>query len=353
MVYTSKVASSVEENFDILGSAPSSIVLPNFNTALESTLFIGSVCEEAYADLMESIGVEELRIYESTGSEVLYEDAEGKETKDGANLKEKIKVVFQKAWEAIKAVFEKAIAWFQGKIHSQKALNKIALAWNKKKDQIPADKTFGKTRFITGDLDSKVGGTTGIFAQKAKKVQDYVQSASKAIINNPELDAMEAFANAAKNSALKNVKDFKSFYMSAFKIAEEPITVKKDWVDSHIKYLDSIVTKGNDTAAIKKIYADTKNYINQSAKDAMTDAAKKDVKAVMKAATKTLPILAAANNALLDIMRARFIEANNILTAVGVACKLTKAAKEDKKEEKEEATGESAMIAAIESAFDF
>lgn len=351
MVYTSKVTSSVEENFDILGSAPSSIVCPNFNTALESTLFIGSVCEEAYADLMESIGVEELRIYESTGSEVLYEDAEGKETKDGANLKEKLKGFFQKAWEAIKSVFEKVIAWFQGKIHSQKALAKIALVWNKKKDQIKDDKTFGKAKYLIG---SNLGSTiaNGIFKRRAGELRDKVQAASRAIIADPELDAMEALQKAGVK--VTNAKDFKGFWAEKFGIPKEATAVTKKWVDDNMKMLASIVVYGVSTKEIKEMYKDTKNYINQSAKEAMADASKKDVKAVMKAAAKTLPILAAGNNALLDIMRSRYVEANNILTSVAVALKLTKAAKEDKKEEKkEEATGESAMIAAIESAFDW
>lgn len=350
MVYTSKVTSSVEENFDILGSAPSSIVCPNFNTALESTLFIGSVCEEAYADLMESIGVEELRIYESTGSEVLYEDAEGKETKDGANLKEKIKGFFQKAWDAIKSVFEKVIAWFQGKIHSQKALGKIAFAWNKKKDQIKDDKTFGKAKYLIG---SKLGNNiaSGIFKKTAGEMRDKVLKASRMIIDNPELDAMEAMQKAGVN--VDNAKNFKAFYTEKFGIPKEATAVTKKWVDENIKMLASIVVYGVSTKEIKEMYKDTKNYINATAKEAMADAAKKDVKAVIKAASKTLPVLGACNNALLDIMRARYIEANNILTSVAVACKLTKAAKEEKGEKKEEATGESAMIAAIESAFDF
>ena len=352
MVYTSKVTSPVVEEFDILGSAPSSIVLPDFNTALESAMFIGSVCEEAYAELMESIGVEELRIYESTGAEILYEDAEGKETKAGADLKGKIGGFFKKAWEAIKAVFEKVIAWFQSKIHSQKALAKIKMAYDAKKGQIAADKTFGKSKIIVG---SKLGNVlaNGIFKQRAKEMRDKVQSASRAIIENPELDAMEALKKSGV--AIDNARDFKSFYAEKFGIPKEAVEVKKDWVDKNIDNLVAIVVRGVDTKEIKEMYKDTKNYINMAAKEAMTDAAKKDVKAVTKAAAKTLPVLAAANNALLDIMRSRYIEANNILTSVAVACKLTKKPEEKKEKEegKKEATKESALIAAIESSFDW
>ena len=59
MIYTTKnISSPVEERVeDILGNEPSTLVMPRFNTMLESAIFVSSLMEEAYTNFIKNIGI--------------------------------------------------------------------------------------------------------------------------------------------------------------------------------------------------------------------------------------------------------------------------------------------------------
>lgn len=359
MVYTSKnISSPVEEKVeDILGNAPSTLSMPRFNTMLESAIFVGSFMEEAYTDLMKDIGIGELAVYESTGAEVLYEAEDGTETEAGKNLKDKAGDFFKKIWNGIKAMFEKAIAWFQEKMKVARAnkMDKVKKVWEAKKDSIPDDKTFGKARFLHIKDSSKKFDNTARFLATAAK------TAAEKLSKGEESDVVAAF-KAARSDVLGDVespKDFKARFLKYYEVPEKGVPVTKAWVNDNLGFLIDVVVNGVDTKTIKGIYKDLKSKVNELASDAKK--AKGDnFKANAKAAVKVLSFISAADSALIDIMRSRYVEANTIATSVAVACKLGKkkedeAAAPAKTEQIEDkaAANESAIISTIESAFEW
>jgi predicted regulator of Ras-like GTPase activity (Roadblock/LC7/MglB family) len=361
MVYTSKVISSpVEEKVeDILGNAPSTLTMPRFNTMLESAIFVGSLMEEAYTDLMKEIGISELAVYESTGAEVLYEAEDGTETEAGKNLKDKAGDFFKKIWNGIKAMFEKAIAWFQEKMKVARAnkMDKVKKAWEAKKDTIPDDKTFGKARFLhIKDSSRKFSNTASALATAA-------ETAAQKLSKGEETDVVAAFKNARVDvlGDVESPKDFKAKLFKFYEVPEKGVPVTKAWVNDNISFLTDIVVNGVDTKAIKEMYKLLKARVNKLASDAKK--AKGDnFKANAKAAVKVLSFISSADSALIDIMRSRYVEANTVATSVAVACKLGKKKKDAKGDDlawfedawiEDKAATESAIISNIESAFEW
>ena len=231
MVYTSNVS----ENTDILGSAPSTVVMPDFNTTLESAVFVGSLCEEAYTDLMESIGLEELVVYESTGSEIVYEDGNGNETSKGAELKNKITGFFKKIWDGIKAMFEKAIKWFQEKlaIARKNRMDKIVAAWKKNYVRIPQDKTFGTAKYVPAMLKN----SNRQIENWIKTCNMYAYDAAKKLASGQETDALSAYKNSINVDWVreaKTVKDFKPTILKKYNITGEGEKITFKFVNDNI-----------------------------------------------------------------------------------------------------------------------
>ena len=365
MVYTSKnISSPVEEKVeDILGNAPSTLTIPRFNTMLESAIFVGSLMEEAYTDLMKDIGIGELAVYESTGAEVLYEAEDGTETEAGKNLKDKASDFFKGLWNKIKKLFEDAIKWFQTKVKEAKAkkMSKIKKVWETKKDSIPDNKTFGKVRFNAAD--AVINKENQGFSNKAALYINAGRSAMNKLVSGEETDvvaAIKASSNGVDTLAnVESAKDIKPAIIKSFGIPEKAEPASKDWVSRNIGKLTSIVEGGIDTSSIKKMYQDLKKEVNAKANE-IKKAKADNFKSQAKAVVKVLSFVAAADSAIIDIMRSRYVEANIILTSVAVACKLGKK-KEDAKEEapakteqiEDKATQESAIISTIESAFEW
>jgi len=359
MVYTSKVTSSVEENTDILGSAISNVIMPNFGTTLESAIYVGSLCEEAYTDLMTSIGVNELAVYESTGAEIVYEAEDGKPTEEGNKLKDNVAGFFQKIWNAIKAMFEKAIAWFKEKIHTAKVnkADKIVAAWNKKRTTIPNDKTFGKGRYVFSA--QLMSGT----AQRFVNANNFVYTAAKNIANDikngngGDIDVAAKFGDAFPVlKGIKSASDIKEAITKSYDIPEKSEDITTSWVDKNISTLKSIIVDGVDTQAIKKGYQTLKGEVNKLANEVKSGEGDQ-VKAKASAITKIMSYVSATNAAYIDLLKNRYNECNRIVASIGIALKFGKKVEatkgEDQYEEETSAKGESAIIAAVEEAFNW
>ena len=362
MVYTSKVISSpvaVEEKVeDILGNAASTVVMPEFNTMLESAIFVGSLMEEAYADLMKEIGIDELAVYESTGAEILYEAEDGTETEAGKSFKDKAAGFFQKIWGSIKAMFEKAIKWFQEKMKVARAnkVDKLKKAWEAKKANIPDDKTFGKARFL------KITSSSKSLDNLAKYFVNAAKTAVDKLASGEETDAAAAF-KAARVDVIGDAsspKEFKSVILKNYNVPEKGEPVTKAWVNDNIGFLTDIIVNGVDTKTIKTMYKDLKGYVNGVAKAVKSEKAE-GFKTKSKAVVKVLSFISAIDASLIDIMKSRYVEANVVATSVAVACKLGKKKEADEAEKKEEkpaeiedkAANESTIISNIESAFEW
>jgi len=302
MVYTTK---SIVENNDILGSAPSTAVLPNCGTFLETAMYVAAACEEAYTDLMSSIGISELAVYESTGAEVVYEAEDGTETDAKKDLDGKTDNFFKTVWNKIKAMFEKAITWITEKIAAWKKTlreNKITRfekVWNAKAKNIPDDKKFGKASFITADgaLDAspeKIFEGSKTTIETLTKVANMIEGGQA---TQPYL------IFGGKN--FDNFADFKkAVYEDPHIKTKEPVEITKKFVEDNIVALASIVIDGRSLPQVKKAYADAKKQINDMAKNVKKNKkATENYKEVVGGLTKVVSFLSGFCGIELDIVR--------------------------------------------------
>ena len=358
MVYTTKsIAAPVAENVDILGSAPSTAVLPSCGTFLETAMYIASFCEEAYTDLMTSVGLEELAVYESTGAEVVYEAEEegaAEATDAKKNLDAKTDNFLKNIWERIKKMFETAVKWISDKVNEWKKnlkenkITKFDDLWTKKSANIPNDKKFGKASFIT---KIAITDEKSIIIDGEKYIEDITATANKfANGENPEI-AVKVYGKTYNNFA--DIK--KAIYDNAKE--KEPVEITKDWITKHKAEIGWLVVDGKSLGEVKKLYGDAKKAINVIAKNVKSNKkATENYKSVMAGIAKCSAILSGICGAELDIAKNRYVEASRILAAaLNAVLKAPKAAEEkkDEKAEAQEATGESAVIAGIEEAFNW
>ena len=70
----------------------------------EASLYVAEFIEEAYLEMMEDIGSDEVTIYEQTGSQVVYEDSKLQEFKD------KLKDFSAKSWTGVQGFWEKFVS---------------------------------------------------------------------------------------------------------------------------------------------------------------------------------------------------------------------------------------------------
>ena len=357
MVYTtSKTSPVVEEKFDILGSAPSTAVLPQFNTMLEAAIFVGSVCEEGYTDLMTSIGINELTIYESTGAEILYEAEDGSETKEGESMKQKAFAWIQTIWNNVKKAFETALKWFNDKIveAKSKGMDKLKAAWTKKSGKIANDKSFGTVRYL-----ALIDREKEDFERTFNNIVT-AANAAKADIKAGK-DAFESFKShhiGGMNEFWNNInsaKDIKPALIKYYLIPDKGEPITKSYIDKNINDICNIYVSGVDKNGLKKMYQGFKKEINDLAKE-IKNAKGDDFKAQANAIRKLVPIVSAGCFAIIDIMKARYVEATNVCMRVATALSLTSGkdkAADTKATNDNEKVEESAIISTIENAFNW
>jgi len=355
MVYTTK---SIVENNDILGSAPSTAVLPNCGTFLETAMYVAAACEEAYTDLMSSIGISELAVYESTGAEVVYEAEDGSETDAKKELDGNTDNFFKKVWNAIKGMFEKAIAWISEKVRTwqkdlrEKKIAKFDKIWSEKSKDIPDDMKFGKASFITAnnafEAPEKVLTRAGADAGSITKIAEGI------IGGKFDTDITLDY----KGQTYDNIADFKkAVYADPDIKTKEPVEITKKFVSENIVNICAIVVNGKSLPEVKAEYNKAKNAINTMANGVKKNKKNtENYKNIMNGLRKCVTILTAYCGIELDIVKQNYIEASRLLANVAMKLRFkVKPEAEDKDGKAKEAApaNESALIDSVAEAFNW
>lgn len=298
----------------------------------EQAMYVSEFAQKEYNNLFEAVGIEELAVFESTGSEVIYE---------GAKLeafKQKAKTFFHKIWAAIKAAYEKVYAFFIQKsktaMEAVKGLNKADLqAFLKKEGN--ATKKYGTTHNFTVAINTykeKMGKAAGLLNDVNKKFgdldkkEDYKEAEEKA---KEELFKQIFTTFGDKDS--KSLSDIKKAIRSDLKEVEATGT----WLASTLDQLVKIVKEGKTTDDLKPAYTTQKAQIDKCI-STITGLKEEN----MKTASSRIMMLGKLSNALdvcantyFDIFKKRFTEYLVILVRVWKDTK--KAEKEASKEKKE------------------
>ena len=297
----------------------------------EQALYVAEYAQEEYNNLFEAVGIEELAVFESTGSEIVYE---------GAKLeafKVKAKKFFQRIWAAIKAAYEKVYAFFIQKsktaMEGIKGLKKSELQeFLRSGDN--ASKKYGTTHNYTVMIkayDEKMKKGPELVSDVAKKFDDLDKQdkVSKEAEDKAKEELLEKIFKAFGNDKSKSLSDIRSAIRDDLKEVE----ATGQWLSATLDKLVEVVKDGKSIDEIKKGYQEQKKQIDKCIANVV--GLKEEN---MKTASSRIVVLSKLANALdtcahtyFDIFKKRFTEYLIILLRVW---KDTKKAAEKKKDEK-------------------
>lgn len=328
----------------------------------EQTLYVAEYSQNEYNKLFEAVGVEELAVFEATGSLVVYEGA----TLD--SFKEKAKKFFLKIWAAIKAAYEKVYAFFIQKSKTameqikglDKAAVKVALEADPGKNygithnyddliktyNRKVKEAAGLCKSINSKFDAADGKYfSGDIATTAKTI-GRSENTKQEVIEKLSEDMLTEIAETFGKKDSKTLSDIKDAIREELK----EIDVTGSYLKSHIDDFVKIVKDGKSIDDIKVAYQEQKKVIDESIK-----AAGKLKEENMRSASKRIMVLGKLSNALdvcantyFDIFKKRFTEYLLILVRVWKVWK-----KATKEKEKEKAANESYSYDMVSEAFNW
>lgn len=319
MITNVEMLNEVQANMSIFPDLPMSFS--------EMSILVDEVSESGFNQLFEAAGINELAVFESTGSMIIYEG------ENLANFKKSAKKLFQDIWAAIKGFFTKIYQTINNKIKEFKdkvgndIINKINL------DNIDDDANLGKmhdfSRFKKWDIKSDVRAL-------AREIQSKFNDARKSNDVDEEVaDLMDSYKKKIMETAYtvegSNVTEYKKNLRK--KLEGEIKEVKKSDVD--ITELKKVLagdfskkTFSADYTAMKGEIDDIISGINKMDDDA-TKTISKEISLLkdLVAATKAAIAVKA------DVAGSYFRESTNLIV------RLTRLSKDTKEEKK--ATNES------------
>ena len=306
MVYSNKETVATVESTDILKDVASNGSIYEYcDTYAEKAFALCAFAEGAYTELFESIGCNELAFYESTGKELDYVSEAEEEKKAG----EGIKAFFTKIWGAIKAAYEKVIAWIDQnvkefiRVNTENNIKDIKANWSKVKGSIADDKSFGKFGY-SFDVSKKIDQMASNWSSQAvafaadpsNKIDDIYNS-----VFGHNVESVSALQKAVRDEL--TLKD--------------AVTVNKEFVDKNLDALIAVVQKGKLKDSIKKQYNEEKKMINNFiGKSEKIKNQSDQLKAQISLAKGTINVTNAAFMVLLDVDKKIFASSKNVLIAV-------------------------------------
>lgn len=279
---------------------------------MEQSLYVAEFAEQNFNAMFESVGVEELAVYENTGSFVIYEGDTLKQFKDSA------KEIFRKLWGAIKGAYEKILAYFEQKRkESVKELVKLDASVA---DMMDDEKNYGKTHKFDLSVSDK-------FAEEANKLVSEVQSEFKKVVDgnsNPEDVATQAqeskddfegkiVSTISGIDGVKNIAEAKKKLSD--KMIGDEVEVNKAWVKNNISEMVKIVEQGTTKKDVQKSYQDEKKNIYKAIKElgSLDDSLIKVAKVEISVLKSICTCLHSCMSVKMDVCKKRYAEYRVIL----------------------------------------
>lgn len=358
MIYGNSNYTAPVNESNILDNVPTINVIPeNCISFGEAALYVSDSIEESYNNMMQSIGLNELSYFESTGKEIVYEDADSDTEKKG--LFEAIKTFFTKVFGAIKDLFTKALTWI--KEHVEKFANAV-----KEKIQSIVGKMVTKQ---IKKLDDAIKVSDKFGANKDDKEKKYGKFTPDSVIDEYQkkfdsecvsiLVRLQDDSDDLENKY--NIKDTKSEFKEAYKKGSKEIT--RSNISSVKSELEKWTDGGKFISSLKVAYNGIKSSLNKAYKD-LKNSNKKDGSDLLKKKlknTKTVTqYLTSYFGMLINAYKLSFADA--AVVSMKIIVSANKAVRDAKKAEANDegetkATGESVSYASgsdlIEEAFNW
>lgn len=280
-----KALSLVESNKNIIPDTTISFY--------EASLYMAQDNEREYSKLFESIGINELAVFESTGSEVIYEG----ENLD--KLRDAISKFFVKAQSNIKGFYEKVIAKIQQDSKKAQIIKDISNNHVKK----IVDKNYGTTHTFFKASDLK-------FAQNAAKIAEKLKKAAAS--GNIDENAFKALIIKGIMGGSK--KELKNALIG------DTVEADKAYIVRNFNAMKAIVMNGRTVEGIKQIYSSQKAALSKMMTDASKVSQNPDIIAkYMKLMKDIINVMNSSYSIACDVYVKRFQEYRNILVKVAKA----------------------------------
>ncbi len=314
---------------------PDMSVIPAFASLNESAYYIIEANEKDFTEMIKSIGLHELGVFEATGSVLLYEtDSEEKKEDD-----EKKEGFLVKIWARIKAVFEK----FLTKI-KEKCAQVSSLLVNSKIRGKDIEANIDK---LPDDFKYERYPYTKLYEALKASNPDNLLRARANTNSETTKNMIDKYTNSNSNDADEIRKEIRG---------EKKETLYKADLKNNINKIMTVVTDYNNaSAAIKNFYKNTQNYFDKLIKDAKDQDTNKVFLNDMKMKANKTVLYA---NILLSEYYSLYMENVKLVLKLAKIKDTTSDKSEEKKEEvkpeekKEEAKGKEKVEVQHNSAFD-
>lgn len=233
------------------------LIPDNCMSFFEQSLYVAEHAEKVTNEMFASIGIEELAVYESTGSTVVYEGAKLDQ------FKTTIKTTFNNIWGAIKSAYEKVMNFFEEKKkNAVESLKGMTIMTSADVDKfVKEDYKGGKVHKYDVDcidfeanVKKFVSNVEGAFAS--------VDYSDKAAFDDLKNDLMDSMVKNIAGVDAKSVKEAKKEVHS--KMMGEQVEITRAWLKDNMNEVINVVTKGESVKDIKKAYKAEKQNIDKA-----------------------------------------------------------------------------------------
>ena len=325
------MSKTVYENVEELAvEADTSALSRNALTYTEQALYLAEAAESSFNEMMKSIGIQELSVYEETGEMVVYE---------GANFKgliNKVVEFFKDLWGKIKGFFDDTYKKFEAAWKERKAKVADKVDINKLADSnYKAGKVYNYAKLTSTTLDG--------ISNKAKDLATKAQTTS--VDKLDEINIIEELvggivSDLSSTTGGPSIGTATSKFKEALKGEKVDATVeyvKKNWAE-----ISNCFVKGNGfKTTLKAAFKDTKQIIDKAISETKK-LSESDDPEVIKKAIKIYKDIVVASKSLLfaavDVAKQQDTEYK------GLFVKVARATMKDEVEKKEAAANESVEL---------
>lgn len=233
--------SFIKENYEIEDDF---VIPPTCITFAEQADYLAEYTNEVFYDLMEEIGIEELALFESTGSMMVYEGVVSNE------IKVKISIALMRIWKAIEKFWASVMKVFT------KDPKDLYSPISKEFIKNIEDKSFGKTHTFYDKEDVKFADNSWkVYEQSVKVFKKLMNStASKEDIIKGKNKIDDILCSTISGlSDCNNIKCIKKNLKT--KLIGGEVDANKEFLLKNYKDLYDYVIAGNGKKAVEAAYA--------------------------------------------------------------------------------------------------
>lgn len=307
---------SYDEDFLAYTEADMNIIPEYALTFSESALYLAAHTDKCFNETFTSIGIDELAVFESTGSQIVYEGG------TLSSLKEKLQNLWENIWRSIKGAFEHVMK----KFHDMASEAKKKMYKKADLSKLKADKTYGMTHeFNIGDEEALTKYTKNGMDYANKVESTFARMAESETIDSDavkqeENRLIEAITSTVGNAQAANVKDMAETIRG--RMIGKEVKATAAWVKSNYDMMHGYVLGDKISNTLKKAYKDARKFINDRIKQVRgyKDARAKVCKSEIKVLTQINSCMTSCRGVVFDVIKRRYNEYRNIIVRVNMAC---------------------------------